>query len=56
MRNGATNKPWQKPAKYALTDLLDDGNSGEEWVFSTSKSEEWDGSYQGELVPQGVYH
>ena len=28
---------------------------GEE-VFSTSTSEEWDGTYRGELVPQGVYH
>jgi gliding motility-associated-like protein len=27
-----------------------------EQVFSTSKSEEWDGTYRGELVPQGVYH
>ena len=28
---------------------------GEE-VFSTSTSERWDGTYRGELVPQGVYH
>ena len=27
-----------------------------EQVFSTSTSERWDGSYGGELVPQGVYH
>jgi gliding motility-associated-like protein len=27
-----------------------------EQVFSTRKSEEWDGTYRGELVPQGVYH
>ena len=27
-----------------------------EQVFSTSTSEKWDGTYQGELVPQGVYH
>ena len=27
-----------------------------EQVFSTSTSEEWDGTYNGELVPQGVYH
>ena len=27
-----------------------------EQVFSTSTSEEWDGTYRGELVPQGVYH
>ena len=26
-----------------------------EQVFSTSTSEEWDGTYRGELVPQGVY-
>ena len=28
---------------------------GEE-VFSTSEGEKWDGTYNGELVPQGVYH
>jgi gliding motility-associated-like protein len=27
-----------------------------EQVFSTSTSERWDGTYRGELVPQGVYH
>jgi gliding motility-associated-like protein len=27
-----------------------------EQVFSTSTSEEWDGTYRGEVVPQGVYH
>jgi hypothetical protein len=24
--------------------------------MSKSESERWDGTYQGELVPQGVYH